>query len=121
MKGNYKVVNDDLLKRFESKYNFEAANDLIVTRSLDDQGFKRAIAHNLYEPLTINVNKEKGKKDYLILTKEAQEIWMNNYGGKISLIAIQKSLSDYRNSCKTYERNSFINELEKFLKERGYK
>lgn len=121
MKGNYKTVSDDLLKRFESKYNFEVTKDLIITRSLDDQSFKRAVVHDLYKPLTINVNKEKGKKDYLILTKEAQEIWVANYEGKVSLIAIQKALSDYRNSCKTYERENFIVELERFLKERGYK
>lgn len=121
MKGNYKTINDDLLKRFDSKYSFEATEDLIIVRSLDDQSFKRAIVHDLYKPLTVNISAEKGKKKYLILTKEAQEVWVSNYEKKISLIVIQKVLSDYRNSCKTYERESFIKELEKFLKERGYK
>lgn len=121
MKGNYKTIDDDLLKRFEAKYSFEATEDLIIVRSLDDQSFKRAIVHDLYKPVTLNISKERDKKKYLILTKEAQEIWVSNYKKEVSLIAIQKALSDYRNSCKTYERESFIVELEKFLKERGYK
>lgn len=92
MKGNYLVLDDNLIKLFNEKYSFTETSDGLITRA---NGYGRSVFHPFNEAFQVILELDT-KKYTLRITPKALALWKNNEDikSKYSVIEVQNTINN---------------------------
>lgn len=80
MKGNRKVLDNEGIRAYKNKYNFQLRESDIVVSTIGRDGSRKTIIHEFGKAFTTSLRDKNGQySQSLLITPNAQNIWKENF------------------------------------------
>lgn len=106
MRGNFKRLDKDIIKEYETRYKFKLCDDNILVETYGNDESKRITYHKLGKMFITSIY-TNNKKRYVKILKEAQEMWAS-LNGTLNLGIVQVAINVLKQEDKEITKDSII-------------